>query len=829
MRAKLLDDARRSTVAIDPAELAHLTGTPADLPTRSYAIVKDRLRQLRAVNPDVRFVYLFRFKPELQKMVFLADSSEVGAADGSLPGDDYARAAPSPGLQKIIRTGQPVTEGPRTDKFGTWVTAYASFARAPAGPAAASSDFLGLDIDAAGWRRELWQSAFERAFYVWVALGLPLVAWFVARWQMAQRHVIRNLSEAVEQSHSAIVIIGIDGRIEFANRGLIDQVGFNRSELIGRTWRDFHAAETSADVITDLVATVRSGRPWEGEWFTKRQNGTVYPVHGVVTPVNHSDGSLACFVAVFDDVTVTKQRESELRDARDRAQAGDRAKGQFLATMSHEVRTPLNGIVGFTSLLLETPLTAEQREYVQTIRMSTEALIQLTGDILDFARIESGKLTLDALACDPRECIEDVLDLLAPRADAKRIELLHRVAEDVPAAVDVDAGRLRQVLTNLIGNAIKFTDRGEVSVNLRRLPDLQVSPAHTGPDMCTLEFTVRDTGIGIAPENHPKLFRAFSQVDESTTRRYSGTGLGLAISRNLVELMGGTIELTSELGRGTTLTFTIRAPVAKVLPPMRSLAGLRLGLALRPGPLRNELADLVRGWRGDVVEADDAAQLGSAAVDIVLVDVRADAAEALAAQPSPLFGFEPEKIYGLVPMTLASELRTRLRAHFRLLVNKPVHHDSFFALLAGSVGNAPVPRQLTHFGFRVLVVEDNAVNQRLVQRVLSNLGCTPTAVDNGRQALDLLSQRAAEFDVVLLDLHMPEIDGIEALHEIRAGHAGPEAQKLWIIALTADAREEQRARGISEGLNDYLTKPLKPLDLEAAFKKLRTHRLTQER
>jgi PAS domain S-box-containing protein len=653
MRDKLLEDARRSTVAINAAEVSRLTATRADLADPAYAAVKERLRQLRSVNPNVRVVSVLRFKPELKKVVFLADSTEPGARDASFPGDDYPEAAESAGVQKIVRTGEPATEGPRKHSRGTLVSAYATFDRASAGSVDAKTDFLGLDVDAAGWSRALWQAAFERAFYVWVALGLPLIAWFVARRQMEQRHVIRNLSEAVEQSHSAIVIIGLDGRIEFANRGLFDQVGFSRAELIGRTWRDFHPSETSADVLKDLVATVRAGRPWEGEWFNRRKNGTVYPVHGVVTPVNDRDGSLACFVAVFDDVTGTKQRESELREARDLAQAGNRAKGHFLATMSHEVRTPLNGIVGFTSLLLETPLSAEQREYVQTIRMSTEALIQLTGDILDFARIESGKLTLDALTCDPRECIEDVLDLLAPKADAKRIELLHRVADDVPGAVDVDGGRLRQVLTNLIGNAIKFTDRGEVAVELRRLPEAPNAAARAGTaEMCTLEFTVRDTGIGIAPENHAKLFRAFSQVDESTTRRYSGTGLGLAISRNLVELMGGTIGLASELGRGSVLTFTIRAPIATLLPPVRSLAGFRLGVAMPPGSLRTEIAELVRGWRGDVVEVDDPTELSATAVDIVLLDIRSTDAHQFAARPPTWSGFEPEKIYALVPMTL---------------------------------------------------------------------------------------------------------------------------------------------------------------------------------
>jgi PAS domain S-box-containing protein len=824
LRRALLEDARRSTIAFDMPEIGRLAASRTDLGTPEYAAVKERLQRLKTIDARVRFVYLFRVRPESGRVVFIADSAQAGAKDESLPGDDYPEAPNSPGLQEIIRTGQPSTEGPLADAFGTWITAYATLGDArPAG----RPDILGIDVDAAGWRRELWESALQGTFFVWIVLGLPLVAWFFARRQIEQGYVIRNLSQAVEQSHSAILIIGLDNRIEFANRGLCEQIGYTRAELIGRSWQDFRVTETGEEVLSDLISTVKSGRPWEGEWFNKRQNGSVYPVHGVVTPVKNHDGSLACFVAIFDDVTETKHREAEMREARDRAQAGDRAKGHFLATMSHEVRTPLNGIVGFTSLLLDTPLTPEQREYVQTIRLSTEALIQLTGDILDFARIESGKLKLDPVACDPRECVEAALDMLAPKADPKKIELLHRVADDVPGAVVTDSGRLRQVLANLIGNAVKFTENGEVEVSVRRLPFEGEGPTGSAAaETCLLEFAVRDTGIGIAPEHHGKLFRAFTQVDESTTRRYGGTGLGLAICRNLVELMGGTIGLQSEPGSGATFTFTIRALVAGPAHAPRDLGGLRLGLAISQRALRGELAALVRRSGGEVVEVDHPSLLKKETVDIVLVEAGEETIND-ATIPSALEAVEPDKRLGLIPITLSNELRSSLRSYFRLLINKPVHHDAFLGLLAGSVGGVPAPPMPPfHYGYRVLVAEDNAVNQRLVHRVLINLGCKPTAAENGRRVLEVLRQHADAFDFVLLDLHLPEIDGISALRNIRSGRAGPAAQGIWIIALTADVREEQRVRSMAEGLNDYLTKPLRPTDLESALKRFRAHRAT---
>lgn len=829
MTASLLNNAALSAVAIEQTELARLTGTRADLGTPPYAAVKARLQKLSAVDPRVRFVYIFRAGPAPGTVIYLADSATPGDTDESLPGDDYPQAAASPGLQAILRTGQPAIEGPLADDFGTWVTGYASIGEPIAG--SGPREILGLDVDAATWSRTLWFGALRGMFYVLMLLGLPIIALRMTRRQGEQREVIRNLSEAMEQSHSAIVIFDLGDQIEYANRGLCQQMGYSRRELIGRSWRSIRASQTPEDVFADLSATVRAGHTWEGEWFNARKDGTPYPVRGVVTPVKHRDGSLACFVGVFDDVTETKRKEAELREARDLAEAGDRAKGQFLATMSHEVRTPLNGIVGFTSLLLDTSLNPEQREYVQTIRSSGEALIQLTGDILDYARIESGKLKLDLLACDPRDCVEDALDLLAVKALEKNLELLHRCGDDVPAAVVIDGGRLRQVLVNLVGNAIKFTGSGEVEVKVGLLPRVDRAPGPvTVNEQRMLEFTVRDTGIGVAADQHARLFKPFSQVDESSTRRYGGTGLGLAICRNLVQLMGGTITIESELGRGSTFTFTVAVTVSGALPPARDLAGLKVGLALPEGPLRREISDLLVAWRAQVIEVGALAELSGGEWEVGLAAIDDVEARVLAALAGPHPGLPPARLIGLVPVAMASELRLALREHFRLLINKPVHHGALYALLAGSRSGGPaVAPPLKQFGLRILVVEDNPMNQRLMQRVLTNLGCTFTLVDNGRRAVDELSRRADDFDLVLLDLHMPELDGIAALQEIREGRAGPRAQSLWIIALTADARADERARAMAAGLNDFLTKPLRISELQTALRRFLDEREARRR
>lgn len=849
---RLIDDAKRSAVAFDGAEMSRFAGTRADLGTPAYLTVKQRLRTLRSVNPSVRFVYVFRTVPETGKVIFLADSALPGATDESLPGDDYRQATESPGLQEILRTGRPATEGPLRDDFGIWMTGYALIDERPsAQPGVMIKEVIGLDVDATTWTRDLWIAGGRSALYIWLLLGLPYGAWRTLRRQLEQQEVIRNLSEAMEQSHSALMICDLQSRIEYANRGLCRQMGYARRELIGRNWRDFRVTQTGEDIIADLVATVRAGRPWEGEWFNQRKDGTVYPVRGVVTPVKHRDGGLACFVAVFDDVTEIKRREAELREARDLAQAGDRAKSQFLATMSHEVRTPLNGIVGFTSLLLDTKLEAEQREYVQTIRASGEALIQLTGDILDFARIESGKMKLDPAPCDPRECVEDALDQLATKAAEKNIELLHRFADDLPATVIADGGRVRQVLTNLIGNAVKFTERGEVTVSVRRVGTADATSAAAGgrratetgtragvgnetarlpsarrtpSDECVLEFTVHDTGIGIPPDAQARLFKPFTQLDESSTRRYGGTGLGLAICRNLVRLMDGEIHCQSAPGQGSTFTFTLPTKVSTSETPEHDLSRVRIGLAALPGALRRELSDLLTSWGAPLVETDSLDHLAGKAWDIALIDVNDDVLQLLSQQKEPRADLLPAKTFGLVPIALSSDLRQALRAHFRLLINKPVHHETLFATLSGASPAAERPSAPSQFGLRVLVVEDNPVNQRLMRRVLANLGCLFTIVGNGREAITELTQRGPDYDLVLLDFHMPEMDGITALREIRAGRAGTEVQAIWVIALTADAREEQRTRANAAGINDYLTKPLKVAELETAFQRFRIER-----
>jgi PAS domain S-box-containing protein len=492
------------------------------------------------------------------------------------------------------------------------------------------------------------------------------------RRERAQQEVIRSLSEAIDQSFSAVMITDLDSRIEYVNEGLCRQIGYSREDLVGKNWRDFKQPETAPELLAELVATVRAGKPWRNEWYNRRRNGELYLVRGCVSPVRDRNGQLACFVTIFEDMTETRRSESTMREALDRAAEGERSKSRFLATMSHEMRTPLNGIAGFTSLLRGTMLTTEQDEFVENIRSSCEALILLTDDILELARMEGGKLALEPAFCDPRQCLDDVLDLLAVRANEKDLELLHWVDEGVPPNIVVDEMRLRQVLIHLIGNAVKFTRKGEVEVTVR---------AEEAAGQWKLAFAVRDTGIGIATGDLEKLFKPFSQVDESSTRRYGGTGLGLAISKNLVQLMGGEIVTESTPGQGSTFSFALPVAVESFAPRSPpDLGQRRVALAARPGPFRREFARLAQRWNLTLVELDTPEEMAAASWDVGFIEVDTAMARTMAACAPR----SPEKTYAIVAANLPRELRAALRGHFHLLLNKPLHHDALPYLIVSS-------------------------------------------------------------------------------------------------------------------------------------------------
>ncbi len=634
----------------------------------------------------------------------------------------------------------------------------------------------------------------------------------------------------IENALDVICTIDAEGKFVSVSPASLKVWGYQPDELIGRRFIEFVVPE-DVQKTNEIDARILSGSAttdFENRYLHK--NGSLVQIMWT-SYWSESEQLVFC---VARDITARKLMEEELERARDAALESVRLKSEFLANMSHEIRTPMNGVIGMTGLLLETDLSAIQREYTENIQSSADALLIIINDILDFSKIEAGLLRFEKIDFDLRASVEAAVELLAEQVQTKGLELASIVYQDVPTALRGDPGRLRQVLTNLIGNAVKFTDQGEIAVSVTKFSETA--------EEAVLRFEIRDTGIGISAEAQQGLFQAFMQADGSTTRKYGGTGLGLAISKQLVELMGGQIGIESTPGRGSTFWFTGRfekqsEPAKTASQTATSLSGARVLIVDDNVMNRSILNHQTSSWGMIASEAESgerALELLRAAVtrgepyDIALLDLMMpemdgfQLAEAIKAAPAIA-------AVALVLMPSFGEAghgEKAQRAGIAAYLQKPVRQSKLYnclrAVLAESASLKPVTparlitrhsmreadvrqRHETVSNVRIIIAEDNVMNQKVALGQLDNLGYRAEVVANGRELLKALEK--AEFDLILMDCQMPQMDGFAATTELRRREGA--ARHTIIIAMTANALDGDDKKCLAAGMDDYLSKPVK--------------------
>ncbi len=629
------------------------------------------------------------------------------------------------------------------------------------------------------------------------------------------RYLTANLPQ------TAVMLFDKDLKYMLVDGSLNDQQRLRSVGIEGKSLVEVHPH--LAEIFTPLYKKALEGHT---SILEHQIDGNFYTFQ--ILPVRNRERKVYAGMVVAQDITMRKAAEETLKLARDEAEAANRAKSEFLAMMSHEIRTPMNAIIGMISLLRNTPLSNEQKEFVETIYSSSDALLEIINDILDFSKIESGKLELSVDAFDLAECVEEVCNLFAPKAAEKHIELICDISPAVPTFIKSDASRLRQVLINLLANAVKFTEKGEVvcSVELMEINGL----------IAELRFTVRDTGIGIPADKFDRIFQPFSQVDAYSSRKHGGTGLGTAICERLVKLIGGKIWFESEVGKGTAFHFTLSAPIA---PKQRVtnqqaveslLKGKRVIIVDDNATNRRLLALQSERWGmvasvtasgSDAIELMDEAEKLSAPFDVALLDMNMPEQNGVELAKAIRKRYPNSTIPILLLSSASQSEQDGIRAAeslFAGIMLKPVRKNQLLNLIVSALhpkkitepeaeqeekgvkSTTPTPAK----ALSILLAEDHLVNQKLMMAMLGKLGYTPDLAGNGVEVLEKLKSK--HYDVILMDIQMPEMDGVEATERIIAEY--PPESRPKIIAVTAHALKGDREKYLALGMDDYLSKPV---------------------
>jgi PAS domain S-box-containing protein len=634
----------------------------------------------------------------------------------------------------------------------------------------------------------------------------------------------------------AIFMLDPEGRVLTWNKGAERLRGYKSEEIIGKHYSClFPREDCETGKPEKLLQAARDEGQCEDEGWRLRKDGSKFWANVVIAAVRDKGGTLIGFSNVTGDLTRRRRIEEELTFAKEEADAANQAKSAFLANISHEIRTPMTGIIGMAGLLGDTELSPEQREYCEIIRRSSESLLTVINEVLDFSKVESGKLELEIIDFDLRSAVAEVTDLFAKQAADKRIEFITSIPDDVPTDLRGDPGRLRQIISNLVNNGLKYTAEGKVIVGVALLEETETH--------VNLRFTVSDTGIGIPKNKIEKLFTSFTQIDASISRRYGGTGLGLAICKNLVELMDGEIGVDSEPEKGSTFWFTLRLlkqpeHVRETLGAHANFSGLRMLIVDGNSASRA----VIEHYLSSLGITNQSAEDGPAALELLRVASAKGEPYDLAIIEFMLPGMDGHELaqiirnhseFGALKLLLLTSVgktgaeKLAKAAGVDGYLTVPVNRARLVECLAVLMGQAPKsdssnilstrPMLTEHNSsprLRVMVADDNHINQKVISSLLNKMGHRADVVADGKEALEAF--KLVPYDVLLMDVQMPEIDGFEACRQIRALEES-KGRHTPIIAITAHARKEDREKCLAAGMDDYVSKPIKPRDLRAAL------------
>lgn len=649
---------------------------------------------------------------------------------------------------------------------------------------------------------------------------------------------LRKLSRAVEYGPAKVIICNIDGNIEYVNNKYTNMTGYTIDDVIGKSLNLLEPNKTPLENYDQLLDTVISGNEWRGilHYINNNQEDSWESVS--ISPIKDSDGATTHFVTIQEDITTFKKAEKAMLQAKEAAEAANKAKSEFLASMSHEIRTPMNSIIGMTDLLWETKLTKEQKGYVEICKTAGENLLNIINDVLDFSKIEIGHVSLEHIDFDINLIVDRVCDIMAIRAHEKKLELTCHLMPDVPTYLVGDPVRLKQILFNLIGNAIKFTEKGEVVLKIDLMKLVASDPLQPNTIKCNLLFSVSDTGIGILPEKLDDIFNMFTQADSSTTRKYGGTGLGLTISKKLVELMGGNIWVESIVEVGSTFFFTSTfevqsSPKRLSTAPSVDIHGVKSLVIDDNSTNRMILRETLTAWGAIVVEAEDGSQglaelrrakEAGEAYKLVLLDCRMPIMD----------GFTVAKhikndpsLVDMTVMMLTSDIRMGDTERYQkygisVYMVKPIKRLELSEAINTAMNKMKVDeKKLSSEAalvlpenknkLRILLVEDYPENCLLIRSYLKNTPYEIDEAENGEVAVD--KYKHGKYDILLMDMQMPVMDGYTATRAIRNFESQHKVRETPIIALTAYAFKEDVQKSLEAGCNAHLTKPVKKIDL----------------